>query len=197
MCIPVHLHYLFFGLEVLKSLKIKVLQFKWRQLFLPSFGANEDSITIQALNTILLLIVYCASLVQATTNCRTLSHYCNYICMEGIQTLWKAPVYSFYNKYLSSTYVLMATSTPQLHYIFTYCLLYCFAQTKTIIHFKQLAKCCHSVMKKPETQWKLISPHYSFYWRFFVNLRKKNLLLPLLTAVKWAKSIKTVQLEIV
>ena len=52
-------------------------------------------------------------------------------------------------------------------------------------------------MKKPETQWKLISPHYSFYWRFFVNLRKKNLLLPLLTAVKWAKSIKTVQLKIV
>ena len=52
-------------------------------------------------------------------------------------------------------------------------------------------------MKKPEIQWKLISPHYSFYWRFFVNLRKKNLLLPLLTAVKWAKSIKTVQLKIV
>ena len=30
-----------------------------------------------------------------------------------------------------------------------------------------------------------------------MNLRKKNLLLPLLTAVKWAKSIKTVQLKIV
>ena len=30
-----------------------------------------------------------------------------------------------------------------------------------------------------------------------MNLRKKNLLLPLLTAVKWDKSIKTVQLKIV